>query len=168
MEWRRSAGTKEISPHLTTHNPWDILEHENFRSANKRSTPGPSRQNICQRTRNCDKKKVKNMLHRRYHIAHSVWMCMCIVRCTLLWSRKSNVRPTFLEKGCFWHWKGKILCNFSFWKTVLNSVWIRNRNQNFSKVGTGTATNHYGSTTQGTIHQLKIQLHIKTTSSLSH
>ncbi len=36
------------------------------------------------------------------------------------------------------------------WKTVLNIVWIRNRsrnwNQNFSKVGTTTATNHYGST----------------------
>ncbi len=30
---------------------------------------------------------------------------------------------------------------------VLDIVWIRNRNQNFSKVGTGTATNHYGSTT---------------------
>jgi hypothetical protein len=36
---------------------------------------------------------------------------------------------------------------FCSWKTVLDSVWIRNRNQNYSKVGTGTATNHYGSTT---------------------
>jgi hypothetical protein len=30
-----------------------------------------------------------------------------------------------------------------FWKTVLNIVRIRNLNQSFSKVGTGTATNHY-------------------------
>jgi hypothetical protein len=30
------------------------------------------------------------------------------------------------------------------WKTVLNIVWIRNRNQIF---GTGTTINHYGSTT---------------------
>jgi hypothetical protein len=36
---------------------------------------------------------------------------------------------------------------FRCWKTELNTVWIRNRNQNFSEVGTGTATNHYGSTT---------------------
>jgi hypothetical protein len=36
---------------------------------------------------------------------------------------------------------------FLCWKTVLNFVWIRNRNQKFSKFGTGTATNHYGSTT---------------------
>jgi hypothetical protein len=35
-------------------------------------------------------------------------------------------------------------------KTVLNIVWIRSRNQNFSKVGTGNGTgttiNNYGST----------------------
>jgi hypothetical protein len=31
------------------------------------------------------------------------------------------------------------------WKTLLNIFWIRN--QNLSKVGTGTAANHYGSTT---------------------
>ncbi len=30
VEWWRGAGTKEISPHLTTHIPWDGLEHENF------------------------------------------------------------------------------------------------------------------------------------------
>ncbi len=30
---------------------------------------------------------------------------------------------------------------------MLNIDWIRNRNQNFSIVGTGTAINHYGSTT---------------------
>ncbi len=37
---------------------------------------------------------------------------------------------------------------FCFWKNVLNIVWIRiwsrNRNQNFSKVGTGTATKSVG------------------------
>ncbi len=31
---------------------------------------------------------------------------------------------------------------FRFWKTVLNIVWIRNRNRKFSKVGTGTATGY--------------------------
>jgi hypothetical protein len=40
---------------------------------------------------------------------------------------------------------------FRFWQTVPNIVYIwnrsRNRYQNFSKVGTGTATNLYGSTT---------------------
>jgi hypothetical protein len=33
------------------------------------------------------------------------------------------------------------------WKTMQNIIWIRNRNFNFSKVGTATAANHYGSTT---------------------
>jgi hypothetical protein len=30
---------------------------------------------------------------------------------------------------------------------AINIVWIRNRKQNIVKVGTATATNHYGSTT---------------------
>jgi hypothetical protein len=39
--------------------------------------------------------------------------------------------------------------NFVVFGKLLNIVGIRsrNQNQNFSKVGTGTATNHYGSTT---------------------
>ncbi len=41
VEWWRGAGTKEISPHLTTHTPWDILEYENCKSAKKHSTPEP-------------------------------------------------------------------------------------------------------------------------------
>ncbi len=34
VEWWRSARTKEISTHLTTHTSLNILEHEKFRSAN--------------------------------------------------------------------------------------------------------------------------------------
>ncbi len=30
VEWWRSSGTKEISPHLTTHTSLNILEHENL------------------------------------------------------------------------------------------------------------------------------------------
>ncbi len=164
VEWWRGAGTKEISSHLTTHTPWDILEHENIRSANKHSTPGPSRQNIYQRTRNFEKIVKKLLLVSCYTegtIELTLPGCvytLCIEQCcgggtgtvgtltfclrgtgmqygsssdsgsgsvTGFWSgsninvikRKQEIkyeRPTFLEIGCFWHWKGKILCNFSF------------------------------------------------------
>ncbi len=44
--------------------------------------------------------------------------------------------------------KARFCAIFFFGKTVLNIVWIRNRNKNFSKVGTGTGTStkHYSST----------------------
>jgi hypothetical protein len=45
--------------------------------------------------------------------------------------------------------KARFYAKFVLLVNWINTVWIRNRNQNFSKVGTGTgtATNHYSSTT---------------------
>jgi hypothetical protein len=68
------------------------------------------------------------------------------------WNKKvkriKNERTTFREiKLILTLTRQDFVQLFCFWKTVLDIVWIRNRNQNISKVGTGTATNHYGSTT---------------------
>ncbi len=55
--------------------------------------------------------------------------------------------------------KARFVQSFCSWKTVLNIVRIRNRNQNFSKVGTATATNHCGSTTlTDTVYEKKFRL----------
>ncbi len=69
------------------------------------------------------------------------------------WNKKSqikNERTTFREIILIMKLKRQdFVQTFCCWKTVLDIVWIRNRNrnQNYSKVGTRTTTNHYGSTT---------------------
>jgi hypothetical protein len=65
----------------------------------------------------------------------------------------NNARPTFGETMLLMTLKRPDCVKLIFGWNLLNIVWIpngnrrRNRNQNFSKVETGTTTNHYGSTT---------------------
>jgi hypothetical protein len=66
------------------------------------------------------------------------------------WNKNSIKENNFLENNAASDIeKARFCAKFLLLVNWINIVWIRNRNQNFSKVGTetGTATNHYSSTT---------------------
>jgi hypothetical protein len=62
--------------------------------------------------------------------------------------KKSKMTAEFLGNNADYDIEKARFCpNFlAVEKNVLNIVWSRSRNQNLPKVGTGTATNRYGST----------------------